>query len=134
MPLEDAPPETDTTPGKTDTDPDAWGGAPLRSTLKLLAVPGVLFALIIVLGIPLPTWALYGIGGLFAIVLLPRMWRGPGLLPALAVVLPPRRGGERELLLALVMVYLPLNKMFVVPIAPGVNATNILFALLIVSA
>jgi putative inorganic carbon (HCO3(-)) transporter len=115
-PMEDAPSETDTTPEKADTDPDAWGGAPLRSTLKLLAVPGVLFALIIVLGIPLPTWALYGIGGLFAIVLLPRMWREP------------------ELLLAIVIVYLPLNKLFVVPIAPGVNATNILFALLIVSA
>jgi putative inorganic carbon (HCO3(-)) transporter len=92
--------------------PDAWGGAPLRSTLKVLAVPGVVVAIVAVLG--LPAWILYLFGAGFGLWLLPRILRDP------------------EPLMAIAIAYLPLSKMYVIPIAPGLNGTNVLLALLIV--
>ena len=95
-------------------DPDAWGGAPLRSTLKLLAVPGVLVALVSV-GVPIPTWLLYIVFGIFGLAVMPRLLRDP------------------EPIMAIAIIYLPLSKMFVVPVAPGLNGTNIVFVLLVYS-
>src|SRR5688572_2662981 len=92
--------------------PDAWGGAPLRSTLKVLAVPGVVVAIVAVLG--LPAWILYLFGAGFGLWLLPRILRDP------------------EPLMAIAIAYLPLSKMYVIPMAPGLNGTNVLLALLIV--
>ncbi len=106
--MEDAAPEP-------VTDPDAWA-APLWPTLRPLAIPGVIVAIVSVLGVQIPSWALYGVGGVFVIVILPRIW------------------GDPEPLLAIAALYLPLNQMFVVPLAPGLNGTNALEALLIISA
>jgi hypothetical protein len=94
---------------------DEWGGAPLRSTLKLLLVPGVLLGIVTVLGISLPSWLLMVVGGGFGLALLPRLMRDP------------------EPLLAIAIVYLPLSKMFVVPVGPGLNGTNILLFLLLIA-
>ena len=93
-------------------NPNTWAGEPLKATLKLMAVPGVL-GVFILLGGGLPSWLLYGVAGVFGLAVLPRLLRDP------------------EPVMAIAIAYLPLNKMFAVPIAPGVNATNVVEALLL---
>ena len=93
-------------------DPNEWAGAPLKATLKLMIVPGVL-GVFLLLGGGLPTWLLYGVAGVFGLAVMPRLLRDP------------------EPVMAVAIAYLPLNKMFAVPIAPGINATNIVEGLLL---
>lgn len=90
-----------------------WGGKPLHSTLRFLSFPALLGLGIIAFELRLPGWALYGFGGLLGLALFAHTIRDP------------------EWLLALLIIYLPLNKMFVVPIAPSVNGTNALLILLL---
>jgi len=91
----------------------AWGGDSLRSTLWFLSVPAALAVAILLLDIRLPGWALYGIAGIVGLVLVRRTTMDP------------------EWLLALFIIYIPLNKIYVVPIAPGINGTNGLLLLLL---
>ena len=93
--------------------PGQWAGAALRSTLLFLAVPALLAVTIVLLDVRLPGWALYGIAGVLGIVLVRRAIIGP------------------EWLLGLFIIYIPLNKIFVVPLAPGINGTNALMLLLL---
>jgi putative inorganic carbon (hco3(-)) transporter len=110
---ETAPAQTaDGAEAEAALDPNTWAGAPLKATLKLMVVPGVL-GVFILLGGGLPTWLLYGVAGVFGLAVLPRLLRDP------------------EPVMAIAIAYLPLNKMFAVPIAPGVNATNVVEALLL---
>ena len=69
----DEPQSDPADPAETAASPDVWGGAPLRSTLKTLAVPGVVVAIVAVLG--LPAWILYILGAGFGLLLLPRILR-----------------------------------------------------------
>lgn len=71
--------------------------------------------MIILFGVKLPGWALYGIGGVIGMALFVHTLRDP------------------EWLMASAIIYLPLNMMFVVPIGFGMNATNILLLLLLLS-
>ncbi len=98
--------------GQLSTDVP-WGGDPLWSTLKFLAIPGLLAVAITAFGVRLPGIVLYGVAGVVAIALFLHTIRDP------------------EWLLAITAIYLPLNKLFVVPIAPGVNGTNGVLVLLI---
>ena len=92
-----------------------WAGAPLWSTLKFLAAPAALALAILVFGLRLPSFALYGIGAMIGLVLLGRVFRDP------------------ESLLAVFILYIPLSRLFVVPIAPGLNGTNGLEALMLLA-
>ncbi len=100
---------------EVDAARESWAGAPLRSTLAFLALPATLAFAILVLGLRLPSFALYGIAAVIGLVLLSRVFRDP------------------EWLLAAFILYIPLSKLFVVPIAPGLNGTNALLALLLVA-
>jgi putative inorganic carbon (HCO3(-)) transporter len=91
-----------------------WGGGELRSTLKFLAAPAVV-ATVTALGVPLPGFALRAVIALFGAALVIHTFRDP------------------EWLLATAVVYLPLNKMFVAQVAPGLNGTNGLLALLLLA-
>ncbi|KPL25762.1 MAG: hypothetical protein AMJ72_13335, partial [Acidithiobacillales bacterium SM1_46] len=90
-----------------------WGGPALRSTLWFLAAPALLAVTIIVLDVRLPGWALYGIAGVMGLVLVLRV------------------ATDAEWLLALFIIYIPLNKIYVVPLAPGINGTNALMLLML---
>jgi len=93
----------------------AWAGKDLWSTLRFLAVPAALAMAIILFGIKLPGWALYGFGGAIGVTLFAHTLRDP------------------EWLLACATIYLPLNMMFVVPLGFGMNATNMVLLLLLFS-
>jgi O-antigen ligase len=90
-----------------------WGGVALRSTLLFLSVPAMLAVAIVFLDIRLPGWALYGIAAVLGLLLLGRVMRDP------------------EWLLALFVIYIPLNKIYVAPVAPGINGTNALLLLML---
>ncbi len=92
-----------------------WAGTELRSTLRFLALPAALAIMIILFGLKLPAWALHGIGGVIGVVLFFHTLRDP------------------EWLMAIAIIYLPLNMMFVLPIGFGMNGTNILLLLLLFS-
>ena len=93
----------------------AWAGEELWSTLRFLALPATLGLPVTLFGLKLPGWALYGIGGVIGTALLIHTLRDP------------------EWLMAIVIIYLPLNLMFVVPFGFGMNATNMLLLLLLLS-
>jgi len=114
--MKNAPAETQAL-AAADADLTAgnWAGPQLWSTLGLLAVPGVLGALVVLFDVQLPEAVLYGGGAIFGIVLLYRLSR------------------ESETLLALVVCYLPFSKSYVASIAPGINATNVLEVLLLLA-
>lgn len=82
-----------------------FGGPEFRATLRLLMLPAIL-ALMVVLGVPLSGGALYA----FA------------FLACVPVLLALPRNAEP--LLALFVLYLPLSKSYAIPIAPGINGTN----------
>lgn len=92
-----------------------WGGDALKSTLRFLLVPAVFLMIVMVLGVKLPGWALYSFAGIIGTVLFFHSLR------------------DVEWALALYIIYMPLSKMIVVPIAPGINGTNLFILLLIIS-
>ena len=91
---------------------DGWpaleGLAPI---LCFLAIPGLLVLAITVSGTSWPAAILYPIA----------------LALGLVVAISALKGVE--LVLAVMLIYLPFSKVFVVPIAPGVNGTNMLILL-----
>ncbi|MFZ5892885.1 MAG: O-antigen ligase family protein [Myxococcota bacterium] len=104
-------PEQVTADGAVAAPTSDWKGEELKSTLKFLAVPAVLGG--ITTALQLPTWVLYGVGAVIAVVLLSRTMKDP------------------EWLMALAIIYLPFSMMYVIPIAPGVNGTNGVLLLLL---
>jgi O-antigen ligase len=92
--------------------PEHWYGPRLRATLGFLAGPAALAVAIAVLGLRLPSPVLYGIAAIFGLILFVRSLRDP------------------EWLLAVTLIYVPVNKVFVVPLLPGINGTNMLLLLL----
>jgi O-antigen ligase len=109
----------DSLPARPGAEPESagatWAGPPLRSTIAFLSVPAALGLGILVLDLRLPGPALYAFAGVFGLALLMRTFRDP------------------EWLLAVAVLYIPLNRMFVVPLGPGLNGTNALLALLLLA-
>ncbi|BAU47917.1 o-antigen polymerase [Sulfurifustis variabilis] len=92
-----------------------WAGKPLRSTLLFLSVPAAFAVVIRLFNLQLPSVVLYG------------------LAAALGLALVKRSMSDPEWLFAAFVVYIPLNKVYVAPIVPGVNATNAFLILLILT-
>jgi putative inorganic carbon (hco3(-)) transporter len=92
----------------------SWSGPELRSTLRVLACPGIL-GLLVIAGIQLPLWVLYVVASSFALVVAVRsLW-------------------DPEWLLASFILYLPLSRVFPVEVAPQVNGTSLLYAALMLA-
>jgi O-antigen ligase len=91
----------------------AWAGPALRSTLLFLAAPAALAVAIAVLDLRLPSAVLYAIAVVLGLVLFVRSLFDP------------------EWLLAVAILYIPLNKVYAILILPGINATNLLAFLLL---
>ena len=92
--------------------PSVWRDPELRSTLRFLLLPASI-VVPIAMGIQVPSMVLYGVAALTALVVMLRSLR------------------SADLLLALLLIYLPVSRMFVAAIAPGVNGTNLLFIALL---
>lgn len=96
---------------KEEATPVAWGGKPLRSTLLFLSMPGGLMLATTLFGLRLPSPLLYILFGAIGIFLVIRCTKDP------------------EWLLASFALYIPLSKMIVASVAPGINGTNAFLAL-----
>ena len=83
----------------------------LKPVLMFLSIPAFLVLAITVTGGHWPTWILYPIALALGLVVAISAFKGV------------------ELVLAVLLIYLPFSKVFVVPIAPGVNGTNMLILL-----
>ena len=92
-----------------------WTEGQLKSTIMFLAVPGILLGLILGLGIHLPKLVLYGVAGIYGLLIFTKSLTDP------------------ERLMAAFILYMPLSKQIVVPILPGINGTNMLIMMLIFS-
>lgn len=92
-----------------------WAGQPLRSTLRFLSIPAVFAVAIGVFDLRLPGVVLYGLAAVLGFMLVRQSLHDP------------------EWLFAAFIVYIPLNKVYVAPILPGINGTNLFLMLLIVS-
>ncbi len=90
-------------------------GGQLKSTLIFISVPSIILGVVMVLGIPLPKFVLYGIAGFFGLQMFLRSFSNP------------------EFLMIAFIVYIPFSKQIVIPIAPGINGTNMLIMMLIIS-
>jgi len=87
----------------------------LKSTILFIAIPGIVLGVVMGLGIPLPKWALYSIAGTLGVVMFSKSFSNP------------------EFLMAAFILYIPLSKQIVIPLAPGINGTNMLIFMLIIS-
>lgn len=87
----------------------------LKSTIIFIAIPGVLLGIIMGLGIPFPKWILYGVAGVLGSVMFFKSFTNP------------------EFLMAAFILYIPISKQIVVPLAPGINGTNLLLLMLVIS-
>lgn len=99
-----------------DTEPARnieWAGRQLRSTLLFLSVPAALAVAIRLFDFQLPGFVLYGLAAVLGLMLIKRSMSDP------------------EWLFAAFIIYIPLNKLYVAQIAPGINATNAFLVLLI---
>jgi putative inorganic carbon (HCO3(-)) transporter len=92
-----------------------WGGDTLKSAILFLVAPASLMIVTGLLGIRLPTWVLYGVAGIMGLAMVTRSFRDP------------------EWLVAAFIVYMPLSRMFVASIGPGINATNMMILFLLVA-
>ena len=97
-------------PGAESCD---WAGAPLRSTLRLLAVPAIFAISLTVFKIHTNALILYGFAAIFGLLLLVQLRKSP------------------EALLAVIIIYMPLSRLYAARLAPGLNGTNSLELLLI---
>lgn len=95
------------------SDSAVWAGAPLRDTLRLLALPAVFGLSMTLFRLEPGKLGLYGFALLFGVLLLVSLRKGP------------------EAILATAIIYMPLSKMYVARLAPGINGTNALELLLI---
>ena len=90
-------------------------GPELISTLKFLSIPAVLVLMLLLFDLQLPGVVLYGIAAIIGGVLVLRSMKNP------------------EWLLACFIIYMPFNKEFVIPLAAGLNGTNLFVLLLLMS-
>ncbi|OZB75205.1 MAG: O-antigen polymerase [Thiomonas sp. 14-64-326] len=100
-------------PAENPVENANWAGKELYSILRLLAVPALFVLSIIVFKLHPGKIGLYGFALIFGLLLLVQLRKGP------------------EPLLALVIIYYPLSKLYPVLIAPGINGTNLLELFLI---
>lgn len=88
----------------------------LKPVLTFLAIPAFLVLAITISGVGWPKFILYPIAMALGVVVAFSAFRGV------------------ELVLAVLLIYLPFSKIYVVPLAPGINATNVLILLGIFAA
>ncbi len=84
--------------------------------LAFMSLPALVILFSSVSGTPLPKPLLYGIAVILGLYLMVRAYFNV------------------ELVLAVAIVYIPFSKVIVIPIAPGLNGTNVFLLLLLVSA
>lgn len=90
--------------GNPDEDMD-WDR--VISIFKFLLFPALFAVLIVIVGVKLPKLALYGVAGLIGLAAMVRARKDP------------------EILLALMLIYIPFAHLYAISIAPLVNGTNI---------
>ncbi len=83
----------------------------LKPVLTFLAIPAFLVLAITLSGVGWPRSILYPIAIMLGIVVAISAFRGV------------------ELVLAILLIYLPFSKIYVIPLAPGINGTNVLILL-----
>jgi len=86
----------------------SWEG--LSPIILFLLLPGALAVGITVTG-PWPIWLLYGLAGMMGLYVFSTAFKGV------------------ELVLACLLLYLPFSGTYIIPVAPGVNGTNMLLLL-----
>lgn len=101
------------TPSAPEPVQPDWGADALWATLRLLAVPAVFVLSILVFRLHPGKIGLYGFALVFGVLLLVQLRKGP------------------EPLLALMVIYFPLSKLYPMLLAPGVNGTNLLELLVV---
>lgn len=94
--------------GNPDDDID-WDR--VISIFKFLLFPALFAVMIVVVGVKLPKLALYGVAGLIGLAAMARARKDP------------------EILLALMLIYIPFAHLYAISIAPLVNGTNIFILL-----
>jgi len=99
-----------------DPEPNPASRTILLRTLGFLAVPGSILALSMVLHVRIPSPLLYALAGVVGLIIGVRSLTDP------------------EWLMAGFLLYMPLSKEVIVPLAPGVNGVNIFTAMLILAA
>jgi len=97
----------------TQVDPPWWH--PLRSTFVFLLVPALIVFVPRLFGATLPVPLLYVLAAVCGAIMAVRALSNP------------------ELLLATFILYLPFSRTYAAAIAPGINGTNVLYALVIVA-
>lgn len=112
--IEGCQPEIQSVPASAATSPH-WAGGSLYSTLRLLVFIAIFTLGVVIIGVPVPKWALYSFAAIVGSVLFIKSFH------------------DSEWLLAIALLYIPLSKQFVVPIAPGINGTNIILLMLMLS-
>ena len=93
--------------------PIQWAGAPLKSTLKFIAIPATLLAPNLIFHIGMPHFVLYGAAALIVISLFFRCFKDP------------------EWLLALFITFIPIARQVPAAFAPVLNGSNMLLLLLL---
>lgn len=97
-------------------EPAAPGWArPMLGTLLFLAVPGLALAPALLFGLEVPVVYLYFVAACAGAVVAARSLKDP------------------EWLIAVTILYIPYKRLYVVPLAPGINGTNVLLVLLVVA-
>ena len=93
--------------------PFQWAGAPLKSTLKFIAIPAVLLASILIFDLRMSPLVLYGVAAIIAVALFFRCFKDP------------------EWLLAIFITYSPMARQLPAVIVPVLNGTNVLLLMLL---
>jgi hypothetical protein len=97
----------------TQAEPPWW--QPLRSTFTFLLVPALIVFVPRLFGTTLPVPLLYVLAAVCGAIMAVRALSNP------------------ELLLATFILYLPFSRTYAAAIAPGINGTNVLYALILVA-
>lgn len=92
-----------------------WAGKDLTGTLWFLGIPVSVIVFTELMGMSLGRPLLWSVAVISGLAMVLRSFRNP------------------EWLVAATIIYIPLNKVFVVPLAPGINGTNAIIALLLLA-
>jgi hypothetical protein len=88
----------------------------IKGVLSFFILPGMVIFTSLLTGFPLPKALLYGVAAVLGFYLVLRAYYSV------------------ELILAVAIIYLPFSKTFVIPIAPGLNGTNVFLILTLMAA
>ena len=92
-----------------------WRSPELRSTMAFVCVPVMIFLVATFLDVDVPAPIVYGIGAVMAPMMFLRVVRDP------------------EWVMAAFILYIPMARMYVFPLGPGMNAMNLLMGAMLLS-